>query len=87
MDLLKEQEDFRDFIELHESIRFEKLSIQFYEIVNKYVLLEKEKSKDIIKINQLLKQIYDFEEVFGAEVNNLELINQLENTIISAGTE
>ena len=38
-------------------------------------------SKDIIKINQLLKQIYDFEEVFE-NTSNLELLVQLENTIM-----
>lgn len=84
-DLLKEKQDekLKNFIEIYEKIRFEKLSSQFYEIVKNYIPLELELKNDIIKINQLLKQIYDFEQVFNNEVDNLELINQLENTIIS----
>ncbi|MBQ8847847.1 MAG: ATP-dependent helicase [Candidatus Gastranaerophilales bacterium] len=74
---------FIKLIEIYEEIRFEKLSTQLYEIIKNFIKLEKEISKDIYKINQLLKQIYGFEEVFNDEVSNLELINQLENTIIS----
>lgn len=74
---------FEKLIEVWEKIRFEKLSEQLYEIVSVFVELERGKSKDIIKINQLLKQIYDFEDVFGDKVSNNELIVQLENTIIS----
>ncbi len=75
--------EFKKLIEIYEKIRFEKLSLQLYEIVSNFVKISPKVSKDIIKINQLLKQIYDFEDVFGSDVNNLELINQLENTIIS----
>lgn len=74
---------FEKLVEVWEKIRFEKLSAQLYEIVSVFVELEREKSKDIIKINQLLKQIYDFEDVFGDKVSNSELLIQLENTIIS----
>ena len=42
----------------------------------------KDNSVNIMKINQLLKQITDFEDVLP-EVPVLELITQLENTIIS----
>ncbi|MBQ7287722.1 MAG: UvrD-helicase domain-containing protein [Candidatus Gastranaerophilales bacterium] len=84
-DLAREKNfpEFQKLTEIYEKIRFEKLSTQLYEIVSNFVEMNPEKSKDIIKINQLLKQIYDFEEVFGSEVSNQELINQLENTIIS----
>ncbi len=78
----KTHEQFQKLVEIYEKIRFEKLSTQLYEIVSNFVEMKPEISKDIIKINQLLKQIYDFEEVFD-NVSNLELINQLENTIIS----
>ncbi len=73
---------FNKLVEIYEKIRFEKLSTQLYEIVSNFVEFKKEISKDIIKINQLLKQIYDFEEVFN-NVSNIELLIQLENTIIS----
>lgn len=73
---------FKKLVEIYEKIRFEKLSCQLYEIVSNFLELRVEISKDVIKINQLLKQIYDFEEVFD-DVENIELINQLENTIIS----
>ena len=79
----KDISEFQKLIEVYEKIRFEKLSTQLYEIVSNFVKIEREISKDIIKINQLLKQIYDFEEVFGSSVSNIELIVQLENTIIS----
>ena len=79
----KENLEFKNLIEIYEKIRFEKLSIQLFELVNNFVKFEEENSKNIIKINQLLKQIYDFEDVFDFKVSNFELINQLENTIIS----
>ena len=75
--------EFQKLVEIYEKIRFEKLSTQLFEIVSNFVEIKTELSKDIIKINQLLKQIYDFEEVFNSTVTNLELITQLENTIIS----
>ena len=81
-DFLKEKQEFEKIVEIYEKIRFEKLSNQLFEIVNLFIPMTKENSKDIIKINQLLKQIYDFEEVLP-EVSNIDLIIQLENTIIS----
>ena len=78
----KSHPQFQKLVEIYEKIRFEKLSIQLYEIVSSFVELKEEISKDVIKINQLLKQIYDFEEVFS-DVSNIELLVQLENTIIS----
>jgi len=79
----KENETFDKLIAIYEQIRFEKLSNQFRKIVEEYIIFNKENSKDIIKINQILKQIDDFEEVFKDNVDNNELLNQLENTIIS----
>lgn len=79
----KENEEFKKLLEVFEKTKSEKLSTQLYEIVSNFVPLNKEINKDIIKINQLLKQIYDFEEVFNDSVSNNELLIQLENTIIS----
>ncbi len=82
-EILKEKEEFKFIFELSEKIKFEKLSLQLYEIASKFAPFQESRRKDIIKINQLLKQIYDFEEVFKDEVDNIELLTQLENTIIS----
>ncbi len=84
-DLMKNNnsEKLRKFVEIYEKVRFEKLSIILFEIVSCFIPFKKELSKDIIKINQLLKQIVDFEDVFKDEFNRLDLIIQLENTIIS----
>ena len=79
----KEFESFKKLIEIYEKIRFKKLSTQLLELISNFVPLKKEITKDIIKINQLLKQIYDFEEIFKEEVDNNTLLIQLENTIIS----
>ena len=79
----KDNEQFRKFINIYEKCRFEKLSSILFEIVSGFIPFQKEFSKDIIKINQLLKQICDFEDVFKDEFDRLELIVQLENTIIS----
>lgn len=83
--LLKESEnkELKKLLEICENLKNEKLSLQLYEITKNFIKQEKNISKDIIKINQLLKQIYDFEEVFCNEVTNNELIVQIENTIIS----
>lgn len=74
---------FKLLIEIYEKIRFKKLTEQMLEIISNFTKLSRKNYKDAIKINQLLKQIYDFEEVFRHKVDNLTLINQLENTIIS----
>ena len=81
-DFIKDKPDFKLLLELYKKIRFEKLSTQLYEIVNSFINIRKEIAHDIIKINQLLKQITDFEEVFS-DVSKQDLILQLENTIIS----
>ncbi len=84
-ELIKESknEQFQKLIRLREKIRYESLSFQLYETVINFVDMTKKNSKDIIKINKLLKQIYDFEEIFKNSVSNSALITQLENTIIS----
>ncbi len=84
-EFIKEQdkEEFKQLIDIYQRIRFEKLSVQLVEIVSARVDFSIDNQKNIIKINQLLKQIYDFEEVFKLKVSNLELINQLENSLIT----
>ena len=82
-DFLTSKNLFKELLELYEKIKFLPLSKQLYEIVSKFVPLVRENSKNIIKINQLLKQISDFEDVFKNQVSNFELLIQLENTIIS----
>ncbi len=79
----KNIENFQKLVEIYENIRFEKLSFQLLNIVENFIELDREQQKDIIKINQLLKQIYDFEEIFQDSITNKEIITQLENTIIS----
>lgn len=79
----KNNDEFIKLIEVYEKIRFEKLSVQLYEIVTNFLPLDKDLLKDYIKIAQLLKQINDFEDVFKNSVSNNDLIIQLENTIIS----
>ncbi len=79
----KDSEKLKKFTEIYEKVRFDKLSNILFEIVSNFVFLKKEISKDIIKINQLLKQIVDFEDVFKSGFSRLDLIIQLENTIIS----
>ena len=82
LDLIKSKENYQNLIEFINKIRLEKLSYQIYSTVKEFVEIDKDLRKDIIKINQLLKQVYDFEEVF-CDVDNNELLIQLENTIIS----
>jgi len=79
-------------LELNDDIKEKPLSEQLYTLSNKYVKLKPENKDVIRKINQLLKQIRDFEEIFNTNtqtntevqtVSNKDLIIQLENTIIS----
>ncbi len=79
----KKNPAFLKLLEIYEKVRFENLSSQLCEIVSNFVQITRENHKNIKKINRLLKQIYDFEEVFKNKVSKSDLINQLENTIIS----
>ena len=88
-DIFKTLKNFKDnknierFLELSNEIKDLKLSEQLFAISNEYIPLTLENKDNIYKINQLLKQIRDFEETFKDSVSNKELIFQLENTIIS----
>lgn len=86
LEKFRKNKDIEKFLELSDDIKEKQLSEQLFSLSNKYIKLKPE-NKDIIrKINQLLKQIRDFEEIFNTNtqnVSNKDLIIQLENTIIS----
>ncbi len=77
-----ENKEIEHFLTVIEEIKNSKLSEQLYKISNAYIPLIKENKDIIYKINQLLKQMRDFEETFS-DVSNKNLLIQLENTIIS----
>lgn len=84
-EFLKEQknEKIGDFLEFCEKIKEQNLSGQLFEICNKYVEKNIENQSSILKLNKLAKQINDFEEVFENGFEKINLIEQLQNTIIS----
>jgi len=61
---------------------FKKLSEQVYEIYENLVDIKDFKAEEITKFNFFIKQIEDFESVF-TDVKHSEVINQIENSIIS----
>lgn len=71
------------FLQIKEEIKDKKLSEILFLISDTFVEKTVENKEDIQKINQLLKQIKDFEEIFKDEFSKTELISSLENTIIS----
>ncbi|MDO5437188.1 MAG: UvrD-helicase domain-containing protein [bacterium] len=79
----KEEGNIGRFLELKDEIKTKNLSEILYILAFEFLEKTKESKEDIQKINQLLKQIRDFEAIFKEEVNKKELLSQLENTIIS----
>lgn len=63
--------------------KFEKLSEQVYEIYESLVNIENYTPDEITKFNFFIKQLEDFESVFGKTIQKTEIINQIENSIIS----
>lgn len=59
------------------------LSNQVYEIFENLVDLSSYKPEEINKFNFFIKQLEDFEDVFKNSVSKREIINQIENSIIS----
>jgi len=87
-----ENKEIERFLDLNNKIKKQKLSEQLFAISSEYIKPVLENKDTIRKINQLLKQIRDFEEIFDkntndnptqTQVSNKDLIFQLENTIIS----
>ena len=59
----KENEKFQKLVEIHNSMRFKPLSEQIYKIAEEFIVFEKDIKKDIVKLNEILKQISDYENV------------------------
>lgn len=76
-------EKIEEFLELLKSCREKPLTEQLFRLCEKYVEQKIENQNSILKLNKLAKQICDFEEIFGNNFLKYELIEQLENTIIS----
>lgn len=74
---------YKNFLDLLKKIStFEKLSEQVYAIYENLVDIENFTPDEIIKFNFFIKQLEDFENVF-ARIQKSEIINQIENSIIS----
>lgn len=77
-------EKYKAFTELLKNLSdSQKLSEQVYEIYENLVEATNYKSEEIIKFNFFIKQLEDFESVFGEDIPKSEIINQIENSIIS----
>lgn len=76
-------EKYKKFTNVLDSLRKQdKLSEQVYEIYENLVDIENYSNSEITKFNFFIKQIEDFEGVFK-DIKNTEIINQIENSIIS----
>ncbi len=60
-----ENEGVARFLEICDEMTDKKLSIQLYTVAYEYVELKPENKSLLYKINQLLKQVRDFEEIFN----------------------
>ncbi len=79
-EILEKYEDFgeiREFLQLKDEIKDEKLSFMLYKLSEAFC------KDDIIKINQFLKQLKDFENIFKDEISRQDILFNLKNTIIS----
>lgn len=81
-EFLFSKNEFKELYEFYIKIKDEPLSFQLYQTASRFIELNEENSKNIIKINQLLKQVVDYENVFD-DVDKNSIIIQLQNTIIS----
>ncbi len=71
------------FLSVLNDIKAEKLSNQLYILCDKFIELKEENQKDILKLNELMKQITDFEDVLGDDTAKKYLLEALDYTIIS----
>ena len=78
-------EKYNRFKHLLEKLEGEKLSEKVYEIYNELADFYQINPSEITKFNFFIKQLQDFENVFGKEFENrqTEIITQIENSIIS----
>ncbi len=80
-------ESYNEFLELVEKLSHSnnKLSEQVVEIYNTLFNFEKIDKIEINKFNFFVKQLTDFENIYGQEFNNrkIDIILQIENSIIS----
>lgn len=80
-------EKYSDFIFLIQSLntRQQKLSDQILEIYDKLFTFNRYDKNEINKFHFFLKQVLDFEAIFGEELNNRknDIITQIENSVIS----
>ena len=60
-----------------------KLSEKVYEIYTQLAQLQKADGNELNKFNFFIKQLEDFENIFGSEIKPEEIINQIENSIIA----
>lgn len=76
-------EKYKKFLEVLKILPgISKLSEQVYEIYENLVQIKNFTADEITKFNFFIKQLEDFENVF-ADVKNADIINQIENSIIS----
>lgn len=73
----------KSFLEIKEKANEKKLSELLFLCAEKFISKTEENKDDIEKINQLLKQIRDFEDIFKDNVSRQEILFNLENTIIA----
>lgn len=76
-------EKINEFLTLAKTLTTKTLGEQLQTLMFNYIEQKIENQKNILKLNKLAKQIFDFEEVFQNNFTNSALIEQLENTIIS----
>ncbi len=76
-------EKYNKFLDLLTNLsNFEKLSEQVYEIYENLVEVKNFTPEELTKFNFFIKQLEDFESVFG-NIKKADIINQIENSIIS----
>lgn len=77
-------EKYKNFVVLLKNLAsVKKLSAQVYEIYDNLVDIQNYTTNELTKFNFFIKEIEDFENIFGNNVKKSDLINQIENSIIS----
>lgn len=78
------REKYKKFTQLLQKLpQYDKLSRQVFEVYENLVDIENYSGDEITKFNFFINQIEDFENVFGESVAKEQIINQIENSIIS----